>query len=377
VEWCRSSTARIKKEKTMRVTRKFLRPLLMASVGYVMATGNTGAQAAANCDLLAPGGVTLTTQGEQKASGAADTLLKIAHVNANVTNETKKTIESLPAAAPADDPQALKTKALYLFCGMVANATDISTNRKSELFQQILPVLGLSGPTSASNPSPSQPVSGSPSTARGIPSGASSDAPSTSDVATKLGLPAIGSDKSTLAKFAAARNGSWSTNQGRQSVKFKGELNGKVADIEFEIGSDNRLSAIWWEQYARHIVYNGPLGEQDQNSGPASKELCATADQLVNFFVTQVDATPEAATTDQPALDAWGWFGGRPSDCASDCRAEASRTVHKANLEKGSQKIAINAEYTEGYDIWSDEYRKTRTTHANICKVNVSLTGTP
>jgi hypothetical protein len=95
--------------------------------------------AAIDCNMVAPV-ASVTTETDKSVHGAVETLLKVAKVEGNVESRMKQQIQNVQTTAPRDDPQNIKARTLYVFCGMVANATDISTERKVELWNQMLAV---------------------------------------------------------------------------------------------------------------------------------------------------------------------------------------------------------------------------------------------
>ncbi|HKR39814.1 MAG TPA: hypothetical protein VJU59_09050 [Paraburkholderia sp.] len=319
-----------------------LNPNLIAcslTLSVALLTHAQVAEATVNCDGLIPGGVKLSQQGEQKATVTAETLLKLAKLQGDVSNETKKAVEALPQQAPTDDPQALRTRALYLFCGMVANANDIPTERKNVLFNQLLLQLGLRPPSpdsgaSVGGPPPPPPLS-------------------PKDLAALLGLPPIGSDKATVAQFAAEKNGNWgTTKEGRQFVNYDGRLHDEPFKVWLFFNSNDRLSLVSWVRESWRVKRSSSSKPSDEHNdgGPDPQEMCENVNKFVNYFVTKTGAAPSSTTTEQPALEAWGYFRGKPSFCGkyNDCHAEVNETVRRASLEQGSQHIQIESTYVHG-----------------------------
>jgi hypothetical protein len=72
-----------------------------------------------------------------KVSGSVQTLYKIAKAGGSIEGQAKDQIQNLQAGAPASEQDPIKLRVLYLFCGMVANATDIPTERKVQLFEEM------------------------------------------------------------------------------------------------------------------------------------------------------------------------------------------------------------------------------------------------
>ena len=72
---------------------------------------------------------------EGKVKASVDTLYKIAKAGGSVEGKIKDEIQNLQKGAPVTEQGQIKLRTLYLFCGMVANARDISTDRKVELFK--------------------------------------------------------------------------------------------------------------------------------------------------------------------------------------------------------------------------------------------------
>jgi hypothetical protein len=96
----------------------------------------TCSNAQVDCDKLDPrAAVTTSVEGQVKAS--ADTLFKIAKASGDIGGKFRQEIDNLQRNVPVSEAVQVRVRALYLFCGMVANATDISTDRKFEMYRMM------------------------------------------------------------------------------------------------------------------------------------------------------------------------------------------------------------------------------------------------
>lgn len=91
--------------------------------------------AQADCSLLDPR-ASISQEKQVKIQGSIDTLYKIAKANASIDGKLKDEIQNLQAgSASVSERYAIAARTLYIFRGMVANANDLSTERKFQLFQ--------------------------------------------------------------------------------------------------------------------------------------------------------------------------------------------------------------------------------------------------
>jgi hypothetical protein len=107
--------------------------LVMAAI--VMPT--TFVKAEVDCSLLDPRS-SVSTEKEGKISASVDTLYKIAKAGGSVEGRMKDEIHNLQKGASVTEKTLIELRTLYLFCGMVANAKDITTDRKVELFNLMM-----------------------------------------------------------------------------------------------------------------------------------------------------------------------------------------------------------------------------------------------
>jgi len=92
------------------------------------------ASAQVDCTLLDPR-VSVSSEKEGKISVALGTLYKVAKVDAGIEGKLKDEIKNLQSGSgTVSESLAVAARTIYLFCGMVANAKDISRERKFELF---------------------------------------------------------------------------------------------------------------------------------------------------------------------------------------------------------------------------------------------------
>lgn len=103
--------------------------------GIVMPTASVKAEV--DCSLLDPR-ATVSTEKEGKISASVNTLFKIAKAGSNVEGRIKDEIHNLQKGSTVTEKSLIELRTLYLFCGMVANAKDITTDRKVTLFNQMM-----------------------------------------------------------------------------------------------------------------------------------------------------------------------------------------------------------------------------------------------
>lgn len=89
-----------------------------------------------DCSPLDPR-ASISKEQEVKVNGAVDTLFKIAKAQGTVEGKLQEQIQNLQQGAPPNHQLLIRLRMLYLFCGMVANAKDLSTERKIQLFQEM------------------------------------------------------------------------------------------------------------------------------------------------------------------------------------------------------------------------------------------------
>ncbi len=93
----------------------------------------TSVMAQIDCSPLDPrASVSKEVDGRVKAT--VNTLFKILKAGGAVEGKVKEEVRNLQKGVPISERGLIKLRTLYLFCGMVANAKDISTVRKVELF---------------------------------------------------------------------------------------------------------------------------------------------------------------------------------------------------------------------------------------------------
>jgi hypothetical protein len=95
---------------------------------------NNSAIAQVDCSQLDPR-ASMSREMEGKLKVSVDTLYKIAKAGGSIEGKIKDEIQNLQKGAPVTEQGQIRLRTLYLFCGMVANAKDISTERKVELYK--------------------------------------------------------------------------------------------------------------------------------------------------------------------------------------------------------------------------------------------------
>jgi hypothetical protein len=92
-----------------------------------------------DCSQLDPR-ASVSTEMDGKVNASVATLYKIAKAGGSIEGKIKEEITNLQKGVPVTEQGLIKLRTLYLFCGMVANAKDISTERKVELFRVMMDV---------------------------------------------------------------------------------------------------------------------------------------------------------------------------------------------------------------------------------------------
>lgn len=99
----------------------------------------TSVMAQVDCSQLDPR-ASVSKEMEGKVKLSVDTLYKIAKAGGSIEGRVKDEIYNLQKEVPVTEQGLIKLRTLYLFCGMVANAKDLSTERKVELFRVMMEV---------------------------------------------------------------------------------------------------------------------------------------------------------------------------------------------------------------------------------------------
>jgi hypothetical protein len=90
-----------------------------------------------DCSPLDPR-VSVSTEREGKINIALGTLYKVAKIDGGIEGKLKTEIRNLQQGTETvSESLAVAARAIYLFCGMVANAKDLSTERKFQLFNSL------------------------------------------------------------------------------------------------------------------------------------------------------------------------------------------------------------------------------------------------
>lgn len=105
----------------------------------------TSVMAQVDCSQLDPR-ASVSTEMDGKVKASVATLYKIAKVGGSIEGKIKEEITNLQKGVPVTEQGLIKLRTLYLFCGMVANAKDISTERKVELFRVMMDVKATDEP---------------------------------------------------------------------------------------------------------------------------------------------------------------------------------------------------------------------------------------
>jgi hypothetical protein len=90
-----------------------------------------------DCSLLDPR-VSVSSEREGKINIALGTLYKVAKIEGGIEGRLKDEIRNLQQGTETvSESLAVAARTIYLFCGMVANAKDLSTERKFELLRSL------------------------------------------------------------------------------------------------------------------------------------------------------------------------------------------------------------------------------------------------
>jgi len=112
--------------------------LRLAALAFILlCTNSQFVFAQVDCSILDPR-AQVSSSLDEKISASVGTLYKIAKVGGSYESKTKTAIENLQKNAPISEKGLVQLRTLYLFCGMVANATDISTERKVQLYKGMM-----------------------------------------------------------------------------------------------------------------------------------------------------------------------------------------------------------------------------------------------
>ncbi|WP_154668222.1 hypothetical protein [Pseudoduganella violaceinigra] len=80
----------------------------------------------------------ITTKREAELQLSADTAFKVAKAKGSLKGVFENTIRAHTANANPSDASIIQMRSLYIFCGMVANATDLSTTQKFNFYKELL-----------------------------------------------------------------------------------------------------------------------------------------------------------------------------------------------------------------------------------------------
>jgi hypothetical protein len=119
--------------------------ILIAVLGIFLPISSVMAQM--DCSPLDPR-ANLSREMDGKINVSANTLFKIGKVDGSIEGRMKDEIQNLQKGAPATEQGQIKLRTLYIFCGMVANAKDISTERKVELYKVMMDIKNTNEPKS-------------------------------------------------------------------------------------------------------------------------------------------------------------------------------------------------------------------------------------
>lgn len=110
---------------------------ILFSIVAVSLTIPQYATAQVDCSLLDPRH-SISKEKEGKITGSVETLYRIAKAGGNIEGRLHEEIINLEGTASASEKSIIRLRAIYLFCGMIANSADIPIDKKVSLFSQML-----------------------------------------------------------------------------------------------------------------------------------------------------------------------------------------------------------------------------------------------
>lgn len=116
-----------------------LKSVMRGTIASVCLALSSSVHSKVDCVPLDPR-ASVSKETEVKVRGSVATLYKIAKADGSMEVRTRAEIENLLAGAPALYREQIKLRTLYLFCELVANASDITTERKVELYLMMMKV---------------------------------------------------------------------------------------------------------------------------------------------------------------------------------------------------------------------------------------------
>lgn len=112
-----------------------LKKLLITLSGVlVTASYFSSVKAEVDCSPLDPR-ASIAAEKEAKVQVSVNTLFKIAKAGGSVEGKLREEIQNLQKNTTVSEQGQIKLRTIYLFCGIVANAKDIPTERKIELYR--------------------------------------------------------------------------------------------------------------------------------------------------------------------------------------------------------------------------------------------------
>lgn len=112
--------------------------LVTLSVAFIIASTFKFAKAKeVDCSVLDPR-ASISDEKEAKLKVSAGTLFKIAKAGSSIEGRLKKEIQNLQKDVAVSEFGQIKLRTLYLFCEMVANAEDITIDKRVQLFNVMM-----------------------------------------------------------------------------------------------------------------------------------------------------------------------------------------------------------------------------------------------
>lgn len=227
------------------------RPSLFVSILLMMALALNGLMsfgATFDCSPLDPR-AKVSSDKEGSISVAAQTLFKVANANGNVSGRIKSEIDNLQSGASVSEKTIIAARTIYVFCGMVANATDISTERKVELWKIMVNAAPPYVPPPVKRPKPPPPTQppGAKTPSGGPPAEPEPSARSRSYSLSALGVPTFGATRDEVMIFLGQSQSTWrEAADGHQYVQYVSGIGAEQARVEINLSQDSRVAYIIW-----------------------------------------------------------------------------------------------------------------------------------
>lgn len=120
-----------------------------------------------DCSLLDPR-ASVSSEKEGRIQGSIDTLYKVAKAEGSIEAKLRSEIRNLQQGTESvSEKYAIAARTIFVFCGMVANAKDIGTERKFQLFQALQETIKDANPATPKSAITSKPNAPRPADTQG------------------------------------------------------------------------------------------------------------------------------------------------------------------------------------------------------------------